>query len=308
MVAKFSLDDVCLNVGGVLVQGERPEGKGAIVHHLDKLSPGDWFIAFADSTKDGHDELKEAFERGACGAIVKRRSRYAFAPQSFPLVAVSDTRTAYFDLVGSYCRWVKPRVVGVTGTNGRLNVINLIARLLREKYAVHVSLVQGLTWMGCAESILEMPEKSEVLIFEAQAIERGEIAQIGGALEPEIAVITECRHPLSSASRDQVMAELYCEILETLSLEGKARAVIFDDSSAARERAKEMLSPPHLILHSQTESEISGIFKDGLEVDGKSVSASEFWSAYQVAQLLGLEKSMIMEVLTELCPEDQVTA
>jgi UDP-N-acetylmuramyl pentapeptide synthase len=302
MVAKFSLDDVCLSAGGVLIQGERPEGKGAIVYSLEKIRPGDWFIAFSDSIKDGHDELKEASERGACGAIVKRRSRYAYAPQGFPLVAVSDTRTAYFDLIGSFCKWVKPRVIGVTGTSGRRSAIFVMAHLLREKYSVHVSLVQGLNWMGCAESILEMPEKSEVLIFEAQAIERGEIAQIGGALEPEIAVITECRHPLPSASRDRAMAELYCEILETLSLEDKARAVIYDDSSAARERAKEILSPEHLILHSEQKSEVGG------EPLTESLTESDIWSAVQVAQLLGLEKNTIKQVLTELCSEEQVSA
>lgn len=94
------------------------------------------------------------------------------------------------------------------------------------------------------------------------------------------------------------MAELYCEILETLSLEDKARAVIFDDSSAARERAREILSPEHLILHSQSNTE---------DLDA-SLTESEIWSAVQVAQLLGLEENIIKEVLAELCSEEQVNA
>lgn len=91
---------------------------------------GDAFIALSESDRDGHDDASEAVRRGAAAVVCERLLPVFGVPQ----FVVADSRCAYGRLcqalVGNPSRQLK--VIGVTGTNGKTTVVQLLASILNE--------------------------------------------------------------------------------------------------------------------------------------------------------------------------------
>lgn len=284
------------------------QGKGRIVWDLEELEPGDWFIAIPSHSEDPHDKLDLVLQKGARGAIVNRRSRYTSAPQALPIITVPDTRVALLDIMRFMRHQVKPRVIGVTGTSGRRSTMALLTRLIQKQFKTHVAFMNNLGWYGCVKEVLAMPEDTEVLIFEAGAVERGDITRIAGALDPDLAVLTQVRHPLRSPQWDARTASMYCELLETLSDEDKGgiAAVIYDDNEALSKRADEVLVGLTGLKYSQRGDSLAHRVSDiafkrlseTMASDlGLTVNRSELWCAVETARALGISDASILEIL-----------
>lgn len=284
------------------------EGRGRIVWDLEELEAGDWFIAIPSHSDDPHDKLDLVLQKGARGAIVNRRSRYTSAPQALPIITVPDTRVALLDIMRFWRHQVQPRVIGVTGTNGRRSTMALLTRLIQKQFKTHVAFMNNLGWYGCVKEVLAMPEDTEVLIFEAGAVERGDITRIAGALDPDLAVLTQVRHPLKSAHWDARAASMYCELLETLKDNDSdcIAAVIYDDNEALSKRADEVLigltghkysNNPESVAHRVSDVAFKRLSESMASDLGLTVSRSELWCAVETARALGISDSSILEVL-----------
>lgn len=166
-----------------------------------------------------------------------------------------------------------------------------------------------------------MPTDTQVLIFEAGAVERGDISRIGGALDPDLAVLTPIRHPLPSAERDAFTASLYCELLETLSSHPKERlaAVIYDDNVAVQKRSDEVLSGLLGQKFSQSGRGIAqrvplqalNALNEAMESTlGLPVTQADLWCAVEAAKALGISKAALEEIFeldADIAEQDAVT-
>lgn len=296
MEARFSAEDILCAASGRIVKGPIDLQKGRIVWQLDELQPGDWFLALQDGVHDGHDDLRQAIASGARGCIVNRRCRYAFADTNGVIISVSDTRSALFDLVRSWRYAVKPRVVGVSGTTGRRATMLLMNSLLAEKLKVHLAFMSSLGSLGCLSEVLAMPEDTELLIFEAAAVERGDVAKVGGTLDPDLAVITRIEHPLPSGERERLLANMYCELLETVeTYSGNGKAVVYDRSAAVQERTDLLLSGMASVRFSQSasdsyncvsEEQFEDLNSTLFKLTGQKLTRAELWCAIEAARSL----------------------
>ncbi len=111
------------------VQGQLGEEVKGISYNSRLLKPGELFVALRGSTSDGHLYIREAFGRGAIGAVVERKVR------GYPVILVPDTRTALALLA---CRWYgNPSqnlwMVGITGTNGKTTTSYLIKSIWQKE-------------------------------------------------------------------------------------------------------------------------------------------------------------------------------
>jgi UDP-N-acetylmuramyl pentapeptide synthase len=310
MHSQFTGEEILYATNGHLKSGTISDTKGKLTWNIDELKAGDWFLAIPSTFRDPHDCLNLAFEKGASGVIVNRRNRYSSAIDGGTIITVSDTRTALLDLVRHWRFKVKPRVVAVSGSFGRQVTMLLLNQLLKETFITHVASMGNLGWFGCIEEVLSMPEETEVLIFEAGAIERGDITRIGGALVPDFAVLTQIRHPLPSQERDSFAAALYCELLETLAEQpqGRLAAAIYDLTIPVRNRVDELLDGCNLMAarYSKSESSLASQVTDAAlaelsdamkKVVGQSVTRAELWCAIEAASALGVSDSKLMSQL-----------
>ncbi|MGM0844355.1 MAG: UDP-N-acetylmuramoyl-L-alanyl-D-glutamate--2,6-diaminopimelate ligase [Bacillota bacterium] len=112
------------------VYGELPSNIANL--HVDsrKVQQGDIFICTRGFTVDGHDYALDAVEKGAVLIIAEKQLDIDL--EKAALVVVKDSFKAMGQLVNKYFDYpsLKLNVFGVTGTNGKTSVTNLIHSIL----------------------------------------------------------------------------------------------------------------------------------------------------------------------------------
>ncbi len=314
MTAKFSTQDIVEVINGIILSGRSNKVVGRIVWKLEDIQPGDWFIAMSSNYHDGHDDLNDAVLRGACGCIVNRRANYAFASKDSNtiLISVADTKIALLDLMRAWRFKVNPKVIGVSGGSGRQSTMVLIHEFLKEKYRIHLAFMNSISWIGCIEEVLAMPEETELLIFEAGGIERGDVSRISGSLDPQLAVLTRLNKELTVFKRDVFQAAVYCEILEAIdNSNDNGYAVIYDASPLVTARVKDLQCNYQTSLFSQTSLlglnwlksiEIESISAAMQDAIGCTVTQGDLWCAIETVKALGLTHTKIAEFFADVEP------
>jgi UDP-N-acetylmuramoyl-tripeptide--D-alanyl-D-alanine ligase len=193
------------------------------------LAAGALFVALRGARYDGHDFLSLASERGAAGALVER-GRVPQAP--LPRIEVADTRLALGRLgAGWRLRCAHP-VIGLTGSNGKTTVKEMLAAILRAEAALHglpASAVLATRGnrnndIGVPLTLLELrPPQHRYAVVEMGMNHAGEIARLTRMVRPDVALITNAgsAHIENLGSRDAIAAAKG-EIFEGLGACGSA--------------------------------------------------------------------------------------
>src|ERR1051326_5499051 len=97
------------------------------------VKPGDLFIALPGERVDGHQFVREVFEKGACAALVVHH-RLPFAGElgelADELLFVENTACALQQMASRIlAKWHRP-VVGVTGSAGKTTMKDLTAHVM----------------------------------------------------------------------------------------------------------------------------------------------------------------------------------
>lgn len=125
-----SLSSRALCLAEVLPEGRLIRGDvrfSSVSSDVDRVQPGDVFVALCTGDGDGHEDVNYAVERGAIAIVAER---LVVAP--VPVCLVEDTREA----LGRLCQAVagnpsqKMKVIGVTGSHGKTVVSMLLASVL----------------------------------------------------------------------------------------------------------------------------------------------------------------------------------
>ncbi len=103
----------------------------AVCSHSGQVTPGGVFVAVPGTAVDGTRFVPEAVARGAV-AVVVARDRLVAVPAGVVLAAVDDPREALGVLAAAaYGGEGYPRLVGITGTNGKTTTSYLVEAILR---------------------------------------------------------------------------------------------------------------------------------------------------------------------------------
>ncbi len=134
---------------------------------------------------DGNDYVGAAAGRGAAGAIVSR-----LADVDLPQIEVADTRAAFGAMARAWRENFAIPVVAVTGSAGKTTVKELIAAILGCDRRVCVTQGNLNNEIGVPLSLMRLDGEDEAMVVELGANHAGEIAALGGLVEPTVAVIT----------------------------------------------------------------------------------------------------------------------
>jgi UDP-N-acetylmuramoyl-tripeptide--D-alanyl-D-alanine ligase len=153
------------------------------------MRSGEVFFAVKGDRMDGHDFVKQALEKGAAAAII-RKDQLARFPNKKNLIAVDDTLAALQKLAGAVRRlWGKP-LIGVTGSAGKTTTKEAIAHVLATKFRVLKSEGNFNNHFGLPLMLLKLEPEHDIAVIEMGMSHAGEIAALAKIAEPEIGVVT----------------------------------------------------------------------------------------------------------------------
>lgn len=188
------------------------DGDFAISTDTRTIKNGDLYLPLKGANFDGENFCDKAIEAGAAGCFCTKED----CPAAFTL-KVSDTLKAYLQIANFSLRKYNPQVIGITGSSGKTTTKEMVYSVVSEKFKTHKTFSNHNNEIGFCQTVLSMPEDTDVLIVEMGMRGLGEIELISRYAEPDYAVITNVgsAHIGRLGSLDNI-AKAKCEITKYL--------------------------------------------------------------------------------------------
>ncbi len=180
-------------VGGRLAAGGRETIIERIVSDSRELSGrGCLFVPIRGEKFDGHDYIEKAFEGGAVSAALSMTEGYeqAAARNGAALINCGDTLAALGLVAAAHRLEMKAVVAGVTGTNGKTTVKEMLHHILSPKYSCFKNEKNYNNEIGVPFTILGLRPSHEKAVIEMGMNHPGEIERLSKIARPDVAVIT----------------------------------------------------------------------------------------------------------------------
>jgi UDP-N-acetylmuramoyl-tripeptide--D-alanyl-D-alanine ligase len=184
-----TLSQLAAFASGDLSLGKREITVSRISTDSRTVQLGDLFIALRGENFDGHRFVEKAAERGAAGALVEREWK-GKTPKDFALIRVEDTLVAYQQIAARYRQSLSPKVVAITGSNGKTTTKDFAAAALGHRFRVTKTEANFNNHVGLPRTILEASSQDEIAVWEIGMNHPGEIAALAKIAAPDVAVIT----------------------------------------------------------------------------------------------------------------------
>ena len=200
------------------------------------LQPGGLFIPLTGE-QDGHQFIQSAIDHGAAATLWAQD--LATAPANFPVIQVANSLTALQTLARYYQTKINPRVVAVTGSNGKTTTKDMIAAILGTQFNVTKTYANFNNEIGVPMTVLSMEPNTEILVVEMGMDRPGQLDFLSKLVTPDVAVITMIgeAHIEFFGTRDKI-ADAKFEITHGLSDDG---AFVYDgDEPLLRERVTDL--------------------------------------------------------------------
>lgn len=182
------------------------------------------FFAIKSDRRDGHDFIKELYEKGIRQFVVLKTytvSLERYSDANF--VLVDDTIEAIQDLTAYYRSQFRIPIIAITGSNGKTIVKEWISQLLADKYKLVKSPRSYNSQLGVPISVWQLNEQHELGLFEAGISKRGEMEKLERIIRPDIGILTNVgtAHDEGFRSREE-------KILEKLKLFVHSKILIYN--------------------------------------------------------------------------------
>lgn len=238
-----AITDIPLSAAGEIITDAAVDSRMVI--------PGSLFVALKGERVDGHDFVKEAFERGAVLALVERD-----LDLDVPVLDLrkSISEEALKAIAGPYCLIVKDslralqttarvwreklpvRVIGITGSVGKSTTKELVAEVLERRYKTVKNPGNLNNEIGLPLSLLRLSEAHDRAVLEMGFYVPGEIAFLGNIAKPQVGVITNISEVhLERAGSMEAIVKGKGELVECLPSAPEGVAILNYDEPLVRE-------------------------------------------------------------------------
>jgi UDP-N-acetylmuramoyl-tripeptide--D-alanyl-D-alanine ligase len=154
-----------------------------------QAKPGDLFFAIRGEKFDGHDFLNEVMAKKVAAVVIEQRKVPSPLPDCATLV-VDDARIAFGKLAAAYRKDFSLPVIAVGGSNGKTTTKELLASVLRQKFATLWSEASFNNDIGVPATLLRLEKSHQVAVLEAGTNHPGELAPLVKMIQPKFGVIT----------------------------------------------------------------------------------------------------------------------
>jgi UDP-N-acetylmuramoyl-tripeptide--D-alanyl-D-alanine ligase len=186
------------------------------------VAPGALFVALRGETFDAHDFLGQVVEKKVAAVVVDR------LPENFPVpaIVVPDTLVALGRIGNAWRSRFPIPVIGVTGSNGKTTVKEMIASILAAAFGVEARLAtQGNlnNEIGVPLTVMRLDAIHRAAVVELGMNHPGEIARLAAIAAPTVALVNnaqrehqEFMHTVEAVARENG------SVLQALPVDGAA--------------------------------------------------------------------------------------
>ena len=183
---RLTFEEVLEATGGRVLFG-RHNGVEGISIDSRTIGEKDFFVALKGERFDGHDFVADALKKCA-GAIV---SIPPVSPPSNKTVIYVDNTLRALQAIARYIRMKHgPRVLGITGTNGKTTTKEMSAAILSAKLNVLKNSGNLNNHIGLPLSMLDLDENHEAAVLEMGASAPGDIRELCRIAKPDLGILT----------------------------------------------------------------------------------------------------------------------
>lgn len=276
------------------------EGEYEISTDTRTIKKGDIYLPLKGASFDGENFCDKAIEAGAAGCFCTKDS----CPSDFSM-KVSDSLIAYLNIANYARKKYKPVVIGITGSSGKTTTKEMVYSVVSEKFRTHKTYSNHNNEIGFCQTVLSMPEDTQVLIVEMGMRGVGEIELITKYAEPDYAIITNVgsAHIGRLGSLDNI-AKAKCEITKYLK-----KALVANDSERIKKFAnfsgeKVFYSINDVTILEKRSGYSKFVYKDKeyeLNVEG-DYNIENSLSAIEIGYMLGMSYDEIRRGLLKYHP------
>ena len=218
------------------------------------ISAGDLFVALRGDKFDGSQYVSLAAEKGAVAALVNAES-YHGETMPCPIVLVKDTRLALGKLAGYWRDQFAIPVVGITGSNGKTTVKEMLTSILCVAAGGEdfVLATKGNfnNDIGMPLTLLRLRKQHKYAVIEMGMNHAGEIDYLTRLASPDVVLINNAGSAhIANLGSLEAIAQAKGEILAGLTKQGTA-IINADEKFAAMWR---VLAGSHPVIEFATEA------------------------------------------------------
>ena len=178
-----SLTLAATSMSGVLHGEDRPFD--GISTDTRSIQNGELFFALQGPNFDGRDYLDTARANGAAGAVVS-----SVVDDKLAQISVDDAKLALGRFGAAWRKSKNVRVVGITGSNGKTTLKELVAACLGAQAPTLATQGNLNNDIGMPLMLARIRDEHEYAVLEMGANHAGEIAYLAALANPDVVVIT----------------------------------------------------------------------------------------------------------------------
>jgi UDP-N-acetylmuramoyl-tripeptide--D-alanyl-D-alanine ligase len=157
---------------------------GTVTVDSRALEPGALFVALRGERCDGHQFVPEAQQKGAAGALVERH-----ASSALPQVVVRDALAGLTAFAAAWRGDFDGTVVGITGSNGKTTVKEMIGSILACQGPTLVTCGNLNNHIGVPLTLSRLEASHRYAVIEMGANHQGEIAHLAAIAQPDVGLV-----------------------------------------------------------------------------------------------------------------------
>jgi len=186
------------------------------------IAQGNLFVALRGEKFDAHEFLQQVADQGAAAAVVE----HAPIDLTIPALVVPDTRIALAEIARHWRRQFSLPVIGVTGSNGKTTVKEMIAAILAAALEPHQLLATKGNLnndIGVPMTVLRLNQYCRAAVIELGMNHPGEIAVLASVAQPTLGLVNNAqREHQEFMTSVEAVARENGSVLSTLPANGIA--------------------------------------------------------------------------------------
>ncbi|MFB6373243.1 MAG: alanine racemase, partial [Bradymonadaceae bacterium] len=174
------------------------------------------FVALEGDHFDGHTFVDDAAAKGAVAALVAADAALPTIEDTCGLVTVDDTLDGLQDLAGAWRDSFDLPVVGITGSNGKTIVKDMLGGIFARETTTYKSPASFNSQVGVPLSLLGLRHEHEIAVIEAGISRPGEMTRLESMIDPTAGLLTN-------------IGLAHAAGLETLETTAREKLKLFED-------------------------------------------------------------------------------